>query len=164
QLTVTGTTSGDVSVVNVYCLSGVGPFPEVTTVATSVSSSTGKFSATVPVPGGVEMPQCRLRALPQGVNPVDDYLASYSGPLVNLDSWRYFESSETFQLSASSRTGMLVADGIGSCSTTFLGTVLPDLTVPGGSNGCYHGLGLAQGATHSSVRVDGHEAYTTSAA
>jgi hypothetical protein len=161
QMTIKGQTSADVNLVNVYCLSGSGASVDATTVATSVGSSSGAFSATVPVPSEVDLPQCRLRALPSGVNPHDGYLASYAGPVVDLDWWKYFAGSDTFQLNASTGSGMLIAKGVGTCSSVFLGTVLPDLSVPGGSDGCLLNL-TGAGTTHSGIRVDGHESYTTS--
>lgn len=165
ELTVTGSTSSDVTSVNVYCMAGAGSDATATTVATSVPVTSGAFSATVPVPGEPAFSRCRLRALPSGVNPKSDYLASYAGPVVNLDFWTYLPSSDDYQLQASSGEGMLVAGGIGTCSSTFLGTVMPDQSVPGGSDGCMLGLGKAElGAAHSTVRVDGHEAFTTTAA
>jgi hypothetical protein len=165
QMKVKGQASLDVVSVNVYCLRGSGSDVDATTVATSVPVSTGAFHTTVPVPGGVTEPRCRLRALPSGVNPSTAYLASYAGPQMNFDSWQYFSSQDTFQLLASTGNGSLESDGSGVCGATFLGTLLPDGSVPGGSSGCLHALGApALGASRSTVRVDGHEAYTTSAA
>jgi hypothetical protein len=161
QLTIKGKTSADVNSVNVYCLSGAGASADATTVATSVPSSSGVFSTTVPVPSEVDLPQCRLRALPTGVNPHDSNLASYAGPVIELDWWKNLAGTDTFQLNASSGSGMLIAQGIGTCSSVFLGTVLPDLSVPGGSDGCVLNLSGA-GTHHSGIRVDGHESYTTS--
>lgn len=161
QMAIKGKTSADVNTVNVYCVSGSGSSADATTVATSVASPTGTFQTTVPVPSEVDPPQCRLQALPTGVNPHDPYLASYSGPVVDLDSWSYSASTDSFQLDASSRTGMLIAQGLGTCSSVFLGTVLPDLSVPGGSDGCVLNL-TGAGTSHSGIRVDGHESYTTS--
>ena len=165
QMSITGTTSSDVTSVNVYCLRGSGTDVDATTVATTVPVTSGAFATTVPVPGAVLSPRCRLRALPSGVNPQTAYLASYAGPVMNLDSWRYLPSQDTVQLRASTGQGMLVADGIGTCSATILATVLPDQTVAGGSDGCLYALrGGSLGDTHSSARVDGHEAFTTGAA
>ncbi len=165
QLRLTGTTSPDVTSVNVYCLRGSGTNVDATTVATTVPVSSGAFAATVPVPGAVLSPRCRLRALPSGVNPQTLYLASYAGPVMNFDSWRYFASQDTVQLRASTGDGTLVADGVGTCSATVLATLMPDQTVSGGSDGCLYALrGGSLGDTHSTARVDGHEAFTTGAA
>jgi hypothetical protein len=166
RLTVAGRASADVTVVNVYCLRGVGTTVDATTVATSVPvSSSGSFSTRVPVPGSVLSPQCRLRALPSGVNPQTYYLASYAGPVMNFDSWRYLPSQDTVQLRASSGDGTMVAAGIGICNASLLGSLAPDDVMTGGSDGCLYALRApSPGAGHSSVRVDGHEAYTTGAA
>ena len=161
QMTVKGRTSQDVSSVNVYCLSGTGSSVDATTVATSVPVAAGSFQATVPVPSEPSHTQCRLRALPTSVNPQSSYLASYAGPVVDLDWWSYAGSTDSFELHGSSDGGMLIAQGIGTCSSVFLGTVLPDLSVPGGSDGCVLNL-TGIGTAHSGIRVDGHEAYTTS--
>jgi hypothetical protein len=165
SMTVQGQASSDVSSVNVYCLVGTGATAESTTVATSVPVASGAFSTTVPVPGEPAFSQCRLRALPSGVNPKTAYVASYAGPVVNLDWWVYLPSSDDFRLHASIGSGSLVAQSLGSCTFAFLGTVLPDESPGGGSDGCALGLGKAEsGAQHSTVRVDGHEAFTTTAA
>jgi hypothetical protein len=165
QLRVKGKASADVSSVNVYCLIGSGTSVDATTVATTVPVTSGTFSSTVPVPSGLSAPRCRLRALPTGVNPQTTYLASYAGPEMNFDSWKYASSSDTFNLQSSSGDGTLEASGVGFCGQSFLGTVLLDESVPGGSDGCV--LALDQpgpGATRSTVQVDGHDAYTSSAA
>jgi hypothetical protein len=165
QMTIKGTTSQDVANVNVYCLRGSGTSVDVTTVAPNVPVSSGAFVTTVPVPTGVLEPRCRMRALPFGVSTQDPYLASYAGPTMNFDTWRYLSSQDTVQLRASTGTGTMVAAGIGICNASLLATVLPDASVQGGSDGCMYALrdpGL--GASHSSVRVDGHQAYTTGAA
>ena len=166
QMTVKGAASADVTAVNVYCMVGSGSGVDATTVATSVPVTNGAFQAIVPVPSEPTYSQCRFRALPSGVNPQTSYLASYAGPVVNLDFWRYFPSADDYLLQASTQGGSLVAHGLGTCSSAFLGTVMNDQTVPGGSDGCLLGLGSAEfpAATHSTVRVDGHEAFTTTAA
>ncbi len=165
HLTVKGKTSPDVSAVNVYCLRGSGSSVDATIVATTVPVVTGGFTATVPVPSAPTFPQCRLRALPDGVSATQTYLASYAGPVVNFDSWKYLASQDTFQLRASSRTGTMATNGMGVCAAADLATVAPDETVPGGSHGCLYALGQSGlGATHGTVGVDGHEAFTTGAA
>jgi hypothetical protein len=165
QMTIKGTTSADVTQVNVYCLRGSGSSVDATTLAPSVPVSSGAFATTVPVPTGVLEPRCRMRALPSVVSTQDAYLASYAGPAVNFDTWRYLSSQDTVQLRASTGSGTMVAAGMGICNASLLATVLADASVQGGSDGCLYALrDPGVGATHSSVRVDGHQAYTTSAA
>jgi hypothetical protein len=154
--TIKGTASSDVSQVNVYCLRGDGSGVSATTVATAVHVGAGAFTTTVPVPSGVSTPQCRLRALPDGVNPQAAYVASYAGPVVNLDSWQALGTTD-FQLQASVGSGMLVAASIGSCTTEFLGPVRSDETLEGGSNGCLLALGQDATGNGPGVVVDGHD-------
>jgi hypothetical protein len=156
HLTVKGKTSADVSTVNVYCLNGSGATASAITVATAVPVTSGSFSSTVPVPGAVPGPQCRLRALPDGVNPQAAYVSSYAGPVVNFDSWQ--SGALDFQLTASAGTTAVTASSVGSCSIDNIGTVAADQTIPGGSSGCLLGLGTNPAGSGAAVVVDGHPA------
>lgn len=162
QMTITGTTSADVSTVTVYCLSGSGSSVDATTVATSVPVGSGAFSATVPVPTKPDVPQCRLRALPQGVAPQTTYLASYRGPVVDLDTAEV--SGTDFSLSAATGDGVLVASSLGSCSTGSLGFTDGQQRLIGGGHACVLSLGQDAAGTHAAVRVDGHETLPASQA
>ncbi|MBV9923219.1 MAG: hypothetical protein JOY78_20530, partial [Pseudonocardia sp.] len=158
HLTVKGKASADVAQVNVYCLNGVGASASAVTVATAVPVSPGgSWSSTVPVPGAVPTPQCRLRALPDGVNPQAAYVSSYAGPVVNFDSWS--TTTTDFQLSASLGSTFVTATSMGSCSTDALIPLAPDETVPGGSVGCMLSLSQNAAGTRAAVVVDGHPAF-----
>ncbi|HEX3931728.1 MAG TPA: hypothetical protein VHW64_13565 [Nocardioides sp.] len=153
--TIKGTASGDVSEVNVYCLSSSnGPAVTSITVATAVKVSSGAFRSTVPVPSGSS--HCRLRALPDGVNPLDDYLASYAGPVVNLDTWE--RTTSNFAISASAGHTGVSASAAGSCAIVALASTSADETTIGGTGGCLLSLANNVRNTGSSVVVDGHQA------
>jgi hypothetical protein len=155
--TIKGRASSGVSEVNVYCLRGTGTTVDATTVATAVTVSSGAFSATVPVPGGVDLPQCRLRALPDGVSTQAAYLGSYAGPVVDLDSWH--RSATDYQLTAAAGSGMVSAGSIGSCATETMLSLSPEQEPRGPSEACLLSLSQNAAGTASSVRVDGHDAY-----
>lgn len=166
QLTVAGKASSDISLVNVYCLRGIGSAVDATTVATSVPVAGGRFQATVPVPQVFGDPVCRLRALPAGVNPQTTYLASYAGPVTSFDAWRYTVDAGVpyaFTLTAAAGDGELQGGDAASCltfGTVGLQTVQPDLTITSGLDGCLVALDTAVGETASGIRVDGHNAFT----
>ena len=157
HLTIKGRASADVSHVNVYCINGSGATASAMTVATEVLVSSGSFSTPAPVPGAVPAPQCRLRALPDGVNPQADYLSSYAGPVVDFDAWQ--SAATNFQLTAGTGNTIVSARSVGTCSTELLTPVEADQTAPGGSLACM--LSLAQNTAndaHAAVVVDGHQA------
>jgi hypothetical protein len=161
QLTVAGSASPDVTVVNVYCLRGVGADASALTVATSVPVTGGLFSATVPVPSTFGFGAlCRLRALPSDVGIHASYVASYAGPVMNFDQWSRSTSAGRvfgFSLLAGSGTGELTASGGGSCASATMNTVEGDLTPDPGSPGCLFSLGDSNLAgTGSGLLVDGH--------
>ena len=156
HLTIKGKASADVSLVNVYCLNGSGSTASAITVATAVPVTSGSFSSTVPVPGAVPGPQCRLRALPDGVNPQAAYVSSYAGPVVNFDAWQSFGTD--FQLTAGAGSTVATAASVGSCSTDALLPVAADQTAPGGSVGCMLSLATDASGSRAGVVVDGHPA------
>jgi hypothetical protein len=161
--TIKGKVSSDVAEVNVYCVAGSGATFGATTVATGVSvSSSHTFATTVPVPGSVSSPQCRLRALPFGVNPQTAYLASYAGPVVNLDSWQ--SAATEYQILASAGSGVVQASSAGSCPIAGTAPTSDDQSAPGGAVACLLGLDTNGAQTASAVRIDGHDAYLPAAA
>ncbi len=164
QMTVGGTASPDVTTVNVYCLRGVGADAAALTVATSVPVTSGAFQATVPVPSSFSFGSlCRLRALPSDVGIHDAYLASYAGPVLNLDRWSTSTDAGRvfgFSLHAGSGNGEITASGGGDCASAQMATVEADLLADRGSPGCMFGLGVTDLAgTGSGLVVDGHQAY-----
>lgn len=162
QMNIIGRTSADVTGVTVYCLSGSGSSVDATTVATSLTVSAGAFSTTVPVPTGLDVPLCRLRALPQGVAPQTPYLASYRGPVVALDTAQVTDTE--LQLSAALGTGVLNASSLGSCGTSLLGITDGQQVLTNASQGCAFTLGQNAAGTHAAVRVDGRETLPASQA
>jgi hypothetical protein len=159
QMTVSGSTSSDVTTVDVVCLRGEFPV-DVTTVASSVSVTGGAFTVTAPVPNiGGSGPICRLRALPQGVSP-DDPVTMFAGPLLNIDTVkRTTDGTHTldFRLTAGTGDGQMTAASAGKCGDSSMGAVPPDLAAPVDSEGCVASLGPgAAVGTAGSLRVDGH--------
>ncbi|MGC4112136.1 MAG: hypothetical protein QM747_17320 [Nocardioides sp.] len=155
--TIRGTASHDVAEVNVYCLSSNnGPSVTSTTVATAVAVASGAFHTTVPVPSVAS--HCRLRALPDGVNPLDAYLASYAGPVVNLDSW-VPTGSTNFGLTASADSSSVSANAAGGCGIVDFAAIAADQTGIGGTSGCLLSLQNNVTNTGASVVVDGHQAF-----
>ena len=82
-LTVSGQASSDVTAVDIDCIFEPVGGPEVTTLATSVPVAGNAFSTVATIPQ--LLANCRLRAVPTGVDPAVDYLGAYSGPI--LYSW-----------------------------------------------------------------------------
>ena len=160
HLTVAGTASGDVTTVTVYCIGGGSATVDATVVAADVVVTGGAFTVTAPVPvSATGDPICRLRALPQGIQP-DDSVSAYAGPLLNVDTVkRTTEGGSTvdFSLLAGSGNGVMTATSAGKCGDGSLGTVPAGLGTPTHIDGCVASLGpsAAAGAT-GSLRVDGH--------
>lgn len=160
QITVSGTASSDVTMVDIYCLRGSTAPVDATTVASAVPVSDGAFTVTVPVPTtGGSGPICRLRALPSGVGP-DEAVSSYAGPLLDIDVVkRTVDGSDTidFRLSAGSGNGEMSVASAGKCGDAAMGTVPADLSAPRDADGCVASLGPgAAVGTTGSLRVDGH--------
>lgn len=154
--TIKGTASSGVSEVNVYCIGGNGSPQPATTVATAVPVASGAFATTVPVPSGA-IGQCRLRALPDGVNPQASYLAAYAGPVVNIDSWT--ASTTNFSLAAAAGSAGVLATAAGACGIQQMAPIEPDQTIPGGTAGCLVSLANNVNDTGAAVVVDGHQAF-----
>jgi hypothetical protein len=160
QLTVAGVTSLDVTQVTVYCLRGSGDGPGFDTVATAVPVTNGAFSVAGLVSPGSVGPICRLRAVPQGVDPSTDPLSAYSGPILDLDSLqRLTQDTHTynFDLTAGTGEGEMRVRSAGYCGNQLLHSVQPDLGRPAIPGGCVASLGpSAADGTTGSLRVDGH--------
>jgi hypothetical protein len=165
QLKIAGKASSDVTAVNVYCVLGRFEDTFARTVATSVPVSTGAFSTSAPIPAGKgNPPTCRLRALPSGVSPSSAYVASYAGPIVDLNVWDYVGAPSTttdFQVEAGHGTGDARADSFNQCAVPEMRTAQPDLRVLGGSYGCFAYVGTDAAGTHMQITVDGHPVYAT---
>jgi hypothetical protein len=168
QINVSGTTSLDVTSVDIVCvfLTHYGPTAQL--LAAGVPVNGGSFSTMAPLDDFTIT--CRLRAVPTGVDPTSDYLGSYSGPLLRM--YAFFVNKD-----GSTAVGDQTLDEFGGqavvlndaaqCGVAGLLTfVLPDpaLRAPGTSEYCSFGLPSANitntGLPNASaIRVDGKNAY-----
>ena len=160
HFTVAGVTSPDVTQVTVYCLRGRGDSPAFDAVATAVPVTNGAFSAPGLVSPGSLGPICRLRAVPQGVDPSTDPVSAYSGPILNVDTLKRLVQDThvyNFDLEAGTGQGEMRVRSAGYCGNQLLHSVQPDLGRPAIPGGCVASLGpSAADGTTGSLRVDGH--------
>jgi hypothetical protein len=156
---VSGTTSSDVTTVNVYCVGGSGATVVTTSVATSVPVTAGAFSVTAPVPHATFSPVCRLRAVPQGTD-IHQPLSAFSGPVVHLDRLQRLTlgaATFDFDLTAGSGAGAMEVHSAGDCGNAMLGVVPDDQSTPFEFGGCVASLGPPTVAGSAPpLRVDGH--------
>lgn len=173
HLTVAGRTSNDVTTVDIYCMLYSLGSAEAQKLAAAVPVTGGSFSTTIDFAGGSALPNCRMRAVPDGVDASTAYLGSYRGPILYMNTMMQAQASGTlYGVTAVGEQG----DGIGEfsdageCGSAVLATVeLPSMTVRGpGMQACF--FVLPQGnqtssgtATASSIKVSGHNAYLPSA-
>jgi hypothetical protein len=172
HFTVSGTTSPDVTSVDIVCplMSATG---DVTpqTFAQNVPVSAGAFSAIAVFPNLIA--QCRLRAIPVGVDPSDTYLGSYAGPVIYTEATGNVIDGGVIDdvLAVSEAPGGIVGAGDDSdCIGVFADSLIDAVTgrVEGsGIQGCYLGLGASNATTSgtstgSAVQVSGQNAYLPS--
>ncbi len=168
---VSGQSSLDVTAVDIMCITFLtGQQPDISTLATSVPVSSGQFSVTAVYPSNPPT-NCRLRAIPSGVDPSTDYLGAYTGPILYTDAFGIIKASSvawSFVAYAEEGDGVgLVADA-GSCGTQALATIeAPQMVAGPLLNGCGFALPpsnvTASGTpTASAVQVGGHNAYLPS--
>jgi hypothetical protein len=171
QLHVSGETSAGVTQVDIECVTFIlGQEPEVADVALAVAVTSRTFNVIGTLPSNAPT-NCRLRAIPDGVDVSTDYLGAYSGPVVFTDAFGLLTDAGTtyaFVAQSEEGDGATVMTDVGTCGTEAVVTVeapameagpfvltclfaLPDRDVdPSGT------------PTHSAIRVDGHNAYLPS--
>lgn len=154
---VAGTTSGDVSAVDLVCLNSTNGAPTPFYFAHNVSVNGGQFHTVV---GGQSINTCRLRALPAGT-PVTDYLAAYTGPVLRANAFLNAPSARSFSAMAEQGDGEVNLGDTGLCGVFLLLTVQsPAMAVGPRTAGCILSLPLDPvNATRSAVLVDGHGTY-----
>jgi len=173
NLTVSGQASADLngSSVDIDCIFNSTSGINVKVFATAVPVTSGSFSVVASMP--TFPTNCRLRAIPSGVDPTTDYLGSYPGPILYANTIApNKDGSTTYGYTAAGEQGSgvgLVASA-GECGAAILATVAtPTMDVRGpGRQQCEFALpsgnitttGLP---TQSSIRVSGHNAYLPSA-
>ena len=168
-LQVSGVTSLDVTQVDIDCVTGIIGAPNLAShFATAVPVTSGSFSVAAVFPGSPPT-NCRLRAVPVGVDPTTDYLGAYSGPILYTNA--FGENSDAsdnvygFFAQNEEGDGVAVVADAGSCGTQALVTVeAPQMIASAVLLTCLFSLpagniGPSGPSTHSSVQVDGHDAY-----
>jgi hypothetical protein len=169
HITVSGRVSAGVSTVDIVCvLESQTQGRVVDTLASGVAVVDGAFSAV----GDLDyvLGQCRLRAIPEGVDDDTDYLGAFAGPaLYEWGAGPVPDGDGTpYSLAVIDEHGSGIAEVLdaGQCGTAILASVeTPGLVVDGSAYpNCIVGLSARNVsktglATASAVKVDGHNAY-----
>ena len=167
HFTVSGSTSLDVTSVDIECVLNRADGPASVLSDTGVPVSGGAFSTVVNYtsPTG----NCRLRAIPSGT-PLTDYLGSYSGPIFYTSAFiPAFDTTPTkygFVAVAEQGSGIAELEDAGRCGTALLATIeTPGMDLRGPANqSCKLALPFGNitpsgTATASAIKVGGHNAY-----
>jgi len=163
HLRVSGTTSLDVTQVDLDCLRSVAGVRQSSTLLSGVPVSGRSFDALVPVSG--PLVPCRLRAVPVGLNPDTAYLGSFSGPILRVAGVVKRLAGGVpvgYQAFTAVGTGFAVAADASQCATEQLATIeTPAMDVLGGDlQACAPALPAGNARnTASATQVDGHNAY-----
>ncbi|MFL5798587.1 MAG: hypothetical protein ACJ77A_11730 [Actinomycetota bacterium] len=163
SLTVSGQASADVTTVDVDCVSYRPGSVNAEVVAAGVPVTGGTFAVTADITS--LLINCRLRAIPAGVDPTTDYLGSYAGPIVYSTAKILNETGGiTYGYTAASEQGdgLAVMRDAGQCGPALVATIaVPEMEMLGtGRERCAFGLPKGNLAgTASAIRVDGHNAY-----
>jgi hypothetical protein len=166
-LTVSGHASSDVTSVDVDCILVTASGPSVTVLGAAVPVTGNAFSDVVTIPNLIA--NCRLRAVPSGVDAQTDYLGAYSGPILYMWGVVPLKDGSTtiaYQAVAERGDGIALTTDATSCGPALIATVAPPtMTVLGvGGQACTFALPsgnvTASGtSTASSIKVSGHNAY-----
>jgi hypothetical protein len=167
HLTVSGQASLDVTTVDIDCIVTVRGSIYVQHFATAVAVTGGSFSTVgtiTPFPTN-----CRLRAIPTGVDPTTDYVASYAGPILYANTMIVTSDGSIpfkYVSAAEQGTGVGAVADAASCGAQTLATIetpAMDLRGPGGSECLFAlpsgNLTTSGNPTGSPIKVDGNNAY-----
>ena len=166
HLHISGTTSNDVTSVDLICiyLQPTGN-PFVTTLASAVPVTAGSFGKTVTI--HQLLANCRLRALPTG-EPTTGYLGAYAGPIMYMYGAQTTKDAGTpySWLGVGENTALIgiVADA-GECGPEIIAALpSPSLRLESALAACFEALPAGNvtasgNPTASSVKIDGHNAY-----
>jgi hypothetical protein len=164
HVTVSGSSSNDVTTVDIVCMINTPSGPSVEkTLASGVTVTGGSFSAGADL--GSLLVQCRLRAIPAGVDPSIDYIGSYPGPIMYMAGIDYTKVGSTrigFEALGSQDDGYAANLDAGQCGPALSGTVaLPGADLRGDSDeACAFALTSSNlASTASAITVNGHSAY-----
>jgi len=171
NLHVSGETSANVTQVNIECVTFIlGREPEVSDVAPAVPVVSRSFNVIGAWPSNPPT-NCRLRAVPVGVDVRTDYLGAYTGPIAYVDSFGLVtDAGKAYSYAAQSEEGdgAALTTDVGKCGTQVLVTVeAPQMEAGPIAVTCLFGLldkDVDPSGTpkHSAIRVDGHNAYLPS--
>jgi hypothetical protein len=166
-LTVSGQASSDVTSVDIDCILLSANGPAVTVLKAAVPVTGNAFSDVVTIPNLIA--NCRMRAVPHGVDTGTEYLGAYTGPILYMWAFVPVKDGSTtvgYQALAERGDGIALATDAASCGPAVIATVAPPtMTVLGlGSQACT--VALPSGnvttsgtSTASSIKVSGHNAY-----
>jgi hypothetical protein len=167
HLTVSGVTSNDVTSVDIDCIYNSVSGPSSQSLATSVPVSTGAFSTVATISN--LLPNCRLRAVPTGVDPAADYLGSYAGPIMYMNGIKYNTVGSTrtgYQALDETGDGLVAMVDAAECGPALAATITPPAMLLSGSGSevCAFALPSANitqsgTSTASAIKVNGHSAY-----
>jgi hypothetical protein len=168
-LQVSGVTSLDVTEVDIDCvLYIVGTTNQVSHFASAVPVSGGSFSVTAGFPS-TPPTNCRLRAVPAGVDATTDYLGAYTGPILYTNAFGTSKDGggKVYSFTAQSEEGdgVAVITDAGSCGTEAIVTVeAPQMIAGPVMLTCLFSLPSGDidpsgSSQHSAIRVNGHNAY-----
>jgi hypothetical protein len=172
HLNVSGRTSLDVTQVDIDCITYIfDQQPDIQALATAVPVTAGSFSvnATFPSTPGA---QCRLMAVPNGVDATTDYLGSFTGPIVYTDAFGLTRDSGHVAYSysgyAEEGDGTALVTDAGTCGTETLITIeAPQMLAGPIMTSCLFALGSGNfgpsgPSTRSAIQIDGRNAYLPS--
>ena len=167
HITVSGRTSREVTSVDIDCIYLLHAGPFIQHFATGVPVAGGVFSTVATILNAPTT--CRLRAIPAGIDPEQDYLGSYTGPLLfayGIELSKDAGKVVGFQAIDEVGTGLGSLSDASTCAVAIIATVLmPEVELRGpGSPQCAFGLPAANitntgTATATAIRVDGKNAF-----
>jgi hypothetical protein len=167
HFTVSGETSADVTSVDIDCILIEDAGRSVHTLVGSVPVTAGAFSAVATLPD--LMLNCRLRAIPSGVDPQSDYLGSYTGPIFYMNGATYLTTGSTifgYTALGEQGDGVTEAKDAAQCGPAISATIEPPgmRTLGTDSESCAFALPSSNvtgggSSTASAIKADGHNAY-----
>jgi hypothetical protein len=171
NLIVSGQTSTDVTTVDVDCVYLSQGTVNARTLAAGVPVTGGSFSVTANL--SMVPNNCRIRAIPSGVDPTNDYLGSYAGPILYTNELAPDTRGSTkvgYLAVGEQGSGIGIVEDAATCGVFLLATIMPpSMTVVGpGSPLCSFslpGTNLTSTGTPtaSTIVVDGHSTYLPAA-
>jgi hypothetical protein len=166
HLIVSGETSADVTSVDIDCILITPHGRSDQALASAVPVTGGAFSTVASISS--LMSNCRLRAIPSGVDPLSDYIGSFAGPILYMSGAVYNKAGSItygYTALASQGDGVAAAFDAAQCGPAISATIEPPAMqlLGTGSQSCAFSLPssnvTASSATASAIKVGGHNAY-----